>query len=87
VQPTRTCVGCRLRADRASLLRVVARDGTVTADPSATLPGRGAWVHPTIVCVDAAIKRRALGRALRVTTALDPVRLREFVNAPVLPAE
>jgi hypothetical protein len=44
-------------------------------------------VHPTTGCVDAAIKRRAFGRALRVTTALDPVRLREFVEAPVLSAE
>ena len=87
MQPARTCLGCRTRADRGSLLRVVALDGVVTPDPSATLPGRGAWVHATTGCVDAAIKRRAFARALRVSTALDTTRLREFVEAPVLLAE
>jgi predicted RNA-binding protein YlxR (DUF448 family) len=37
----------------------------VVPDPSANLPGRGAWVHPTLHCVEAAVKRKAFGRALR----------------------
>ena len=67
----RTCLGCRHRADRSSLLRVVAREGAVTPDPSASLPGRGGWVHPTRECVETAVKRKAFGRALRVSTSLD----------------
>jgi uncharacterized protein len=58
------------------LLRVVARDGEVIPDPSAILPGRGGWVHPTRACVDTAIKRKAFGRALRSQVALE--------SAPVL---
>ena len=39
-------------------------------DPSATLPGRGAWVHPAVPCIELAVKRRAFGRALKVTGVL-----------------
>ncbi|HEY0260249.1 MAG TPA: YlxR family protein [Lacisediminihabitans sp.] len=71
MEPVRTCLGCRRRAGQSSLLRVVARDGRVIADPSASLPGRGAWVHPTLECVETSIKRKAFGRALRVAGVLD----------------
>jgi len=61
----RTCLGCRQRVDPSQLLRVVARDGVATPDPSASMHGRGAWVHPTRECVTASIKRKAWSRALR----------------------
>ncbi|MGB4778470.1 YlxR family protein [Microbacterium sp.] len=65
------CVGCRARAPRSALLRVVERDGALVADEKAVLPGRGAWVHDTRECVDAAVRRHAFGRALRVSGPLD----------------
>lgn len=68
--PARTCLGCRSRDDRSALLRVVAREGRAVPDPSASLPGRGAWVHPTSACVEAAVKRKAFGRALRTDSGL-----------------
>ncbi|GAA1639484.1 YlxR family protein [Microbacterium flavum] len=71
MEPVRTCVGCRARAPRSALLRVVERDGALVADEDAVLPGRGAWVHDTDACVEAAIRRRAFGRALRVSGTLD----------------
>ena len=71
MEPVRTCLGCRERAGTTTLLRVVARDGTVVPDPSATLSGRGAWVHPAQECVRTAIKRKAFGRALRADVPLD----------------
>jgi uncharacterized protein len=54
------------------LLRVVAeRDGNgasaVTVDSAGNLPGRGAWLHLDQQCLDAALKRRAFTRALRIT--------------------
>jgi uncharacterized protein len=67
MEPVRTCLGCRQRAPRSSLVRVVARDGRVVVDTAARLPGRGAWVHPVSGCVEDAVKRRAFGRALRTT--------------------
>ncbi|MFV0374383.1 YlxR family protein [Microbacterium sp.] len=72
MEPVRTCVGCRARAPRSSLLRVVARNGELIPDEPPVLPGRGAWVHDTDACVDAAIRRRVFGRALRVAGTLNP---------------
>jgi len=70
MEPVRTCLGCRARAEKSSLTRVVARNGEVVVDDSATLPGRGAWVHPTLECVEKALTRKAFGRALKATGAL-----------------
>jgi predicted RNA-binding protein YlxR (DUF448 family) len=71
MEPVRTCVGCRVRAPRSALLRVVARDSALVIDERAVLTGRGAWVHDTAECLDAAIRRRAFVRALRVSASLD----------------
>ncbi|HEX6920838.1 MAG TPA: YlxR family protein [Actinomycetes bacterium] len=79
--PTRTCVGCRERAPAATLLRVVARDGAVVADPRRVLPGRGAHVHPRAACIDLAERRRAFSRALRAPGPLDLSALRAAVAA------
>jgi uncharacterized protein len=74
--PVRTCIGCRERAAKSELVRVTAgsdADGrlVVVPDPAATRPGRGAHLHPTSACYDLAVRRRAFGRALRVTAVLD----------------
>lgn len=82
--PVRTCVGCRSRADRAGLLRVVVADGVLVVDPGRRLPGRGASVHPDLACVDLADKRRAFVRALRVEGPLDVTPLREHVKKALL---
>lgn len=70
MEPVRTCIACRIRGEKSSLLRVVAANGVVVADLSVTRPGRGAWIHPTVACADTAVRRRSFGRALRVTTPL-----------------
>jgi predicted RNA-binding protein YlxR (DUF448 family) len=62
-------VGCRARAPKTSLLRLVARDKVVVADPDAHLPGRGAYVHRDQECWDTALRRNALRRALRAGVA------------------
>jgi predicted RNA-binding protein YlxR (DUF448 family) len=40
-------------------------DGQLVHDPTATLPGRGAWLHPNTDCLILARERRAFERALR----------------------
>ena len=65
MEPVRTCIGCRQRADKSALVRVVASNGIAVVDFSAVATGRGAWVHPHSECVTTAVKRRAFGRALR----------------------
>ena len=68
--PVRTCVGCRERAVKSSLLRLVADGDDIVPDPRARRPGRGAYLHPSLDCLDKARRRRAFPRALRVTGPL-----------------
>ncbi|MFQ6328236.1 YlxR family protein [Nocardia sp. CWNU-33] len=88
--PVRTCIGCRKRELTVDLLRIVAREcetGTngshafaVVPDPQRRLPGRGAWLHPVSVCLTAAERRRAFGRALRVSGHLDISALEKYLE-------
>ncbi|MDO5634411.1 MAG: YlxR family protein [Micrococcus sp.] len=59
----------------------VASQALIVPDPAQRLPGRGAWVHPTTVCLDQAERRRAIGRALRLRTAADLQEVRAYVEA------
>ncbi|ADH92349.1 Protein of uncharacterised function (DUF448) [Arcanobacterium haemolyticum] len=62
----RTCVGCKGKAHRNELVRVVvSEDGSVKPDPYASAHGRGAWVHPKPECVSRAIKSSQFARAFR----------------------
>jgi hypothetical protein len=67
----RTCAACRAEADRSELLRLVLDpDGILVVDLKGTLPGRGAWVHPTTECVGALEREpRKLGHALKAPVA------------------
>ncbi|GGJ61759.1 YlxR family protein [Streptomyces brasiliensis] len=78
--PERTCVGCRERAAKSDLLRIVAIKDECVPDRRGTLPGRGAYVHPASVCLDQAVRRRAFTRALRAPGALDTKALRQYVE-------
>jgi predicted RNA-binding protein YlxR (DUF448 family) len=70
--PERTCVGCRGKASKRALLRVVrVRDGEAAVDPSGSAPGRGAYIHRDGGCVEVAVKSRAFGRALRTGLTAD----------------
>jgi predicted RNA-binding protein YlxR (DUF448 family) len=76
-------VGCRERAAKNDLLRIVAIEGECAPDPRGTLPGRGAYVHPALVCLDLAVRRRAFPRALRAQGPLDTKALRRVVEETV----
>ncbi|MBD8584678.1 YlxR family protein [Frigoribacterium sp. CFBP 13729] len=79
VVPVRTCIGTRARAPRSSLVRVVARDGRLVVDETATLPGRGAWLTPSMDAFESAVKRRAFRRALRLDSEPDTEQLRDHL--------
>jgi len=59
------CAGCRGRDDKAGLIRIVAQAGVGVIDVAQSAPGRGVYLHPQVRCLDLAVKRRTLGRALR----------------------
>jgi predicted RNA-binding protein YlxR (DUF448 family) len=73
-------VGCRKRAARRDLLRVVVAEGACVPDPRGTLPGRGAYVHRDLGCLDLAQRRRAFPRALRSPGPLDTSAVREHLE-------
>jgi predicted RNA-binding protein YlxR (DUF448 family) len=52
----------------------------LTPDLRRCLPGRGAWLHPTGDCLEQALRRRAFGRALRVSAAPDPAAVTAYVE-------
>jgi predicted RNA-binding protein YlxR (DUF448 family) len=66
------------------LLRVVAVSGRavtgVVPDPARRRPGRGAHLHPDPACLALAERRRAFGRALRVTGVLDTGPLTAYLT-------
>ncbi|MEI7647415.1 MAG: YlxR family protein [Actinomycetes bacterium] len=80
----RTCLGCRERSDRNTLLRLVVSGTTdsmdrVIPDPAGHNPGRGGWIHPT--CLDQAIQRRGFNRAFRRPGPFDITAVEQFVTA------
>ena len=81
---TRTCIATRTAQPDTQLLRVVADPdvpGRVLADPGRKLPGRGAWITPSMDAVELAEQRRAFafGRALRLSTAVDLGHVRTYL--------
>ncbi|WSY64639.1 YlxR family protein [Nocardia sp. NBC_00881] len=87
--PVRTCIGCRKRELAVDLLRIVARDREtgdgshpieIIPDPRRRLSGRGAWLHPFSACLSTAERRRAIGRALRVSGQLDISVLERYLE-------
>ncbi|WP_084530143.1 YlxR family protein [Nocardia crassostreae] len=85
-EPVRTCIGCRKRELAAELLRIVVQDAgdpqtiAIVPDPRRRQPGRGAWLHPSSSCLSFATRRRAFGRALRVSGYLDISALEHYVE-------
>lgn len=84
VRPIRTCIGCRLRATKSDLLRLVAVGAAplavVVPDPRGRMPGRGAYLHLDPGCLDLAERRRAFLRALRLAGAPDTSAVRAYVE-------
>lgn len=78
-------MGCRARAPKSELLRVVAGAGEVLPDPRGRLPGRGASLHPAVGCLDLAERRRVFPRALRLPGPLDTAPVRAHLEALARP--
>src|SRR5919108_5006700 len=75
-QPQRTCVVCRSTTAKRALHRIVrspagavggAGSRSVSYDPTGKAPGRGAYLCGQPACLEAALRRGSIQRALKVT--------------------
>jgi uncharacterized protein len=65
--PQRTCVACRRSDAKRGLVRLVrTSDGQVVIDTTGKRQGRGAYLCRDKACWEAALKRKAIERALRL---------------------
>ena len=82
--PERTCIACRQVHPKRELVRLVATpEGEDALDHTGRRPGRGAYLCPSPVCWEAALKSRKLAQALR--TVLSPenqAKLRQEYGNP-----
>ena len=65
-QPERSCIGCRKKSAKDTLLRIVRMpDGDYRMDRKGTLAGRGAYLCRNTACLQTVIKQRSLDRSFR----------------------
>jgi uncharacterized protein len=77
----RTCIGCGERAAKAELIRVVAAGDEIVPDVASRLPGRGAYLHPRLACLERAQRRKAFARALRLSATLPAGKVAEYLRS------
>ena len=70
--PMRSCVVTREKLPKVELLRIVrTTDGSVMADISGKVNGRGAYIKKDIEVLEKAIKSKVLERQLETTISMD----------------
>lgn len=66
--PLRKCMGCMESKPKKELVRVVrSAEGEVSVDATGKKNGRGAYLCPSVTCLQKARKARRLERALECT--------------------
>lgn len=82
--PIRTCIATQTQHPAAELLRVVARcdeqGAEVVPDPDHRMPGRGAWITPTVAAYEQAVLKRAFHRAFK-TSEVSTKQLGDYLAA------
>ena len=75
--PQRTCIGCRTVRPKRDLIRVVRTpEGEILLDPTGKQSGRGAYLCPDTACMEQALRKKQLERALEA--AITP----EIIEGP-----
>lgn len=65
-QPQRTCLGCRKVNDQSQLVRFVrSPNGEILTDLRGRLPGRGAYLCNSRLCIETAVSRKQFDRTFR----------------------
>lgn len=66
--PMRSCFVCRTKQPKENLIRLVREpSGVVSWDFVGKMPGRGAYVCKNETCIEKALEKERLAKALKVT--------------------
>ena len=85
--PQRTCIACRKVDAKRGLRRLVRVEGErVAVDPTGKRAGRGAYLCAERGCWDAALKRSAIERALKIAQLQPEDRQMLLAYAAALPS-
>ncbi len=63
--PERMCIGCRKKAAKKDLIRIIAKDAQIVIDRKGNTLARGTYICRSADCVALAKKKKALSRQLR----------------------
>jgi len=74
-QPERTCIGCRGMFSKADVIRIVFGPTGPVIDYREKLPGRAAYVCPRRECIEKALSRENLSRALHTSVNVPAIEV------------
>jgi predicted RNA-binding protein YlxR (DUF448 family) len=63
-EPERTCIGCRRVFEKDAVVRIVAGPLGIVLDYREKLPGRAAYICPTVECITKSLSKENLSRSL-----------------------
>ena len=69
--PTRMCIACREKKPKKELVRIVVSEDGLMADETGKANGRGAYICPSVDCLDKAKKTKAFHRMLETPLSED----------------
>ena len=84
--PMRQCCGCREMKTKKEMIRVIRTpEGDVCLDATGRKNGRGAYLCPSMDCLNKAIKNRGIERSLNISVPKEIIDLlkeemKEFGN-------
>ena len=80
--PYRTCIGCQEKKPKKDLLRVIRTpDSLVEIDETGKKSGQGAYLCYNKACLQEALKKKRLGKALKIELSPDIIKkLEEKLN-------
>ena len=62
--PVRMCIACREGRPKKELVRIIVENDVLCVDETGKAHGRGAYICPSVECLDKANKIKAFNRAL-----------------------
>lgn len=77
--PIRTCIACRKKAEKNSLLRIVKQKNTLIPDFTGNMPGRGAYVCKNKACLER-ISLKSLNHAFKTNLDKKSISIKDLLR-------